>query len=58
MDIKEIVQEAYGAVIKQGGPSMDVEGCCYRSPTGRKCTIGHMIPDKHYVPSSPVMGKL
>ena len=48
MDIKKIVQEAYDAVINQGGPSMDVAGCCYRSPAGRKCIIGHMIPDKHY----------
>ena len=48
MDIKEIVQEAYDAVIKQGGPSMGWSGCRYRGEGGRKCIIGHMIPDKHY----------
>ena len=48
MDIKKIIQEAYDAVIRQGGPSMDSTGCCYRGEGGRKCIIGHMIPDKYY----------
>ena len=25
-------------------------GCRYRGPDGKKCAIGHMIPDEHYRP--------
>ena len=38
-------------LIKQGGPSANEAGMClYRSPEGRKCGVGVLIPDELYTP--------
>lgn len=52
-------QEAFDTAVKglllQGKPShfpgFFQDLCCYRSPTGEKCAIGHLIPDDLYNPS-------
>jgi hypothetical protein len=40
------------ALLNQDGPSLDEEGtsCMYRDGKGRKCAIGHGIPDEKYDP--------
>lgn len=52
-------QEAFETVVRglyaQGGPSFDDlhhgPGICkYRGAEGRKCAVGHLIPDEKYVP--------
>lgn len=46
------MQEAFDiaarGVIGQGGPSVDVGMCVYRSANGRKCAAGHLISDQNY----------
>lgn len=46
------MQEAFDiaarGVIGQGGPSIDVGMCVYRSANGRKCAAGHLISDQSY----------
>lgn len=40
------------ALVMQGNRSVDNNGMClYRSPDGRKCAAGHLIPDSEYYPS-------
>lgn len=50
---QEIFDKAYKGVIEQGGPSIlpgvDVK-CRYRDRQGRKCALGHCIPDEKYMP--------
>ena len=37
------------AIIDQGGPSISNKGACrYRGLGGRKCAVGHLIPDHIY----------
>lgn len=37
------------AIIDQGGPSVSNKGACrYRGLGGRKCAVGHLIPDHIY----------
>lgn len=52
-------QETFDFVVralhKQGGPSIggnpgSPTSCAYRSTTGRKCAVGHLIPDEEYKP--------
>lgn len=53
-ELKDIAQvmfnRAYLGVLAQGGPSIDasIGWCLYRSDCGRKCSIGHNIPDDRY----------
>ncbi len=51
MTLQEIFDKTTNAIIAQGGPSLTrkVErGCAYRGVNGRKCAIGHLIPDELY----------
>ena len=54
MTEQEIFDTAVGKVLAQGGPSYEVVGdglqCRYRGPSGRKCLVGHLIPDEAYRP--------
>lgn len=49
-------QETFDIVVKalrkQGRRSIDISGkfCVYRGPEGRKCAVGHLIPDELYYP--------
>ena len=46
---QELFDNALHGVLKQGGQSFDKEeGCVYRDPSGRRCGIGHSIPDAEY----------
>ena len=46
---QELFDNALHGVLKQGGQSFDKEeGCVYRGPSGRRCGIGHSIPDAEY----------
>lgn len=47
----EQIRAAVQAVIDQGGPGTPAAGnpgCVYRTSRGRKCIVGHIIPDHHY----------
>ena len=46
---QELFDNALHGVLKQGGQSFDKKkGCVYRDPSGRRCGIGHSIPDAEY----------
>jgi hypothetical protein len=47
---QEAFDIAYKGIIEQGGPSWDINtsSCRYRTKNGRKCAIGHLIPDNKY----------
>jgi hypothetical protein len=49
---QEAFDKAARGIILQGGPSReDGSACClYRGPDGRRCAIGHLIPDELYDP--------
>lgn len=55
-DRQAILESTTMAIVTQGGPSVeptpDSYGltCVYRSPSGRKCAIGHLIADEFYEP--------
>jgi hypothetical protein len=44
----ELVDFIQKAINDQGGPSIGNNGCAYRSPNGRKCAAGHLLPDEVY----------
>jgi len=47
--LQEMFNQAYLGVIAQGGQSSDGLGhCMYRGPEGRKCAVGHLLPDESY----------
>jgi hypothetical protein len=52
MDNQTAFDIAYKGIIAQGGPSVMLKGgetaCLYRGENGRKCAIGHLIPDEMY----------
>lgn len=49
MDRQAVFNKVYAAVTAQGGPSINANGCCsYRGENGRKCALGHLIPDALY----------
>lgn len=49
MDRQKVFNIGVMGIISQGGPSMDVLGCCrYRGDNGCKCIIGHLIDDSAY----------
>ena len=51
MNQQEVFNKAYLAIVAQGLPSIDDKGVClYRGLKGRKCAIGHLIPDELYDP--------
>lgn len=52
---KEALQQAFNKAylgLKAQGfeRSHENEACLYRGPDGKKCAIGHVIPDEHYRP--------
>jgi hypothetical protein len=47
---QEAFDKAVRGIILQGGPSIAGVDCLYRGPDGRKCAIGHLIPDDVYDP--------
>jgi hypothetical protein len=47
---QEAFDKAVKGIILQGGPSREGTGCLYRGPDGKKCAIGHLIPDELYDP--------
>lgn len=50
---QEIFDRVAEGLLGQGGPSMSDrfdETCAYRGVDGRKCAIGHLIPDEKYFP--------
>ena len=50
--LQEIFDTAYLGLAKQGfEPSMKGDTCMYRCADGRKCAVGHLIPDEQYDPS-------
>ncbi len=48
MTVQEAYEKAVNGVIDQGGFSYDVGLCLYRDDCGKKCAIGHIIPDSLY----------
>jgi len=55
MTNQELFDFVVSSVIKQGGPSVALTNgqieCLYRSPEGRKCAVGFLIPDDKYTPA-------
>lgn len=50
--LQQIFDQAYNGVVAQGGQSSDTVGrCMYRGPEGRKCAVGHLLPDELYRPN-------
>jgi hypothetical protein len=45
---QEVVNFAVREVYKQGRASAGPNSCLYRGTGGRKCAIGHLIPDEEY----------
>lgn len=56
MSKQETFDRVVGFLVKQGKKSYNPESapasptCMYRSPTGMKCAVGVLIPDKKYKP--------
>lgn len=50
MTLQEIFDTAVRGVLLQGGPSIGPAGrvCLLRGDYGRKCALGHLIPDEAY----------
>ena len=51
---QEIFTKAYQGLKSQGfqrSVALDIFGCAYRGAAGKKCAIGHLIPDENYRPS-------
>lgn len=54
MNRQELFEKAARGLLAQDGRSTrsnekgEVLGCAYRGPNGRKCAIGHLIPDELY----------
>lgn len=48
MNYQEAFDKALTGIRAQGGPSMRGTLCMYRSDDGRKCGVGHLIPDEAY----------
>jgi len=47
--LQQIFDQAYNGILAQGGQSSDTVGrCMYRGPGGRKCAVGHLLPDALY----------
>ena len=51
MTTQEAFDKSVTALLKQNKKSEDGRKCMYRGPEGRKCAIGHLIPDSIYDPS-------
>ena len=56
-DLITLAHTAIRGVLNQGGASVapspfqgQAPVCAYRSPSGRRCAIGHILPDKYYDP--------
>lgn len=56
-DITALAHTAIRGVLNQGGPSVipspypgNAPVCAYHSPSGRRCVIGHILPDEFYDP--------
>lgn len=47
---QKVFDTAVEQIYRQGGPAYDVDSCMYRSPDGRKCNFGAVIPDAVYAP--------
>ncbi len=46
---EETIRTVFDGLIAQGGCSVNERGhCVYRSPSGRKCAVGQIIPDEEY----------
>lgn len=55
MNLQEVMQDcfnrSYLGLKSQGFEhSFHKSACLYRDPEGRKCAIGHLIPDEMYIP--------
>lgn len=48
VEAQEVFDFAVSKVIEQGAPAISERGCLYRAPHGRKCALGHLIPDSLY----------
>ena len=57
LDRQAVLEQTTKAIVAQGGPSMDSEYsaledsdpmCAYRGLGGRRCALGHLIPDDEY----------
>ena len=48
MTDQEVFDKVVTALREQGCKSMDDGACVYRSKDGRKCAVGHLIPDELY----------
>jgi len=47
--LQQIFDQAYNGILAQGGQSSNAYGrCMYRGPGGRKCAVGHLLPDALY----------
>lgn len=50
MNRQQIFDTVVSKLLIQGQNSVDEVVCRYRGPEGRKCAIGHLIPDELYNP--------
>lgn len=49
--LQQAFDKAYLGLKAQGFErSHKNEACLYRGPDGKKCALGHVIPDEHYLP--------
>lgn len=46
--LQEHFDKGVAGVLAQGGPARGVLGCRYRMDDGRKCLVGHLIPENLY----------
>lgn len=56
-ELTTLAHTAIRGVLNQGGASIapppyqdGAPVCAYRSPSGRRCVIGHILPDEYYAP--------
>lgn len=49
MNAQEIFDKVVSHLREQGGPAKDEDGkCWFRTPNGKKCAVGCLIPDEAY----------
>lgn len=61
MNEQQLFEAAYAGLAKQGferSKKQDLSNCLYRGPDGRKCAIGHAIPDELYAPTMDATANL
>ena len=50
MNAQELFNQVVTAIVKQGRSSHGISGCLYRSPSGLRCAVGHVLRDDEYTP--------